>query len=297
MINMFKLYILISLLLRANIVFAVEKTEDRFDIKLSQHGRDKNKIGKPALIQFTYPEDKERSYLVDAALKGIYAPAGTDLEVSGILEIHKNTLVDKEYDTSTISIMAGKYLLKSDCTDVPGLTGIKTCKNNLFGDASISYQKDNERDKESILAILEFSGTAADWYLNNVHPTSNFPAYWSPTFGLEYENFIKSVDGKEGDLGRLYGNFEIGIYPFFNDLKGRLSLTISYSLWIDFSKDDDLGIEDDSHNFRRADVYYLLTPNDNKVAVSLVLSWFDGEDPRNKKPNQEYIQFGLGIKY
>ena len=287
---------MLILLIGSNSVHSSD-SGDRFDFKLSQHSRDKNKISKPALIQYTNPKDKKESYLLDAAIKAVYAPSGSSIETTGMIEVHKNTLIDKEQDTLSLGVMVGKYLIESGCTNIPGVVGVKVCKNNLFGDASVSYQKDNENEKKSVLAVFELSGTVADWYLNNVHAKSNFPVYWSPIFGLEYEDYITSNDSKEGSLGRLYGNIEIGVYPFFSELEGRLSFTFSHSYWSDFGKDEALKIEDDTHKLNKANISYQVTPSDSKVAVSLNLSWLDGENPRTKKADQQYTQFSIGVKF
>lgn len=277
--------------------FVALSETDHLSVTLRQHSSDKNKIGKPALIQYTNPDDRESSYLLDAALKGIYAPSNSELEFSGAIEAHKNSLMDKKQDTLTLGFAASSYLKKWGLIPIPDQPEVRLYKNNLFGDVAIKYQIDNENQKESVLTVAELSGLIEEIYLNEVSATSNFPAYWSPILGIEYEKFVKSDAGQTGDVGRYYGNLEIGAYPFFNNLDGRLALAASYSHWQDFAKDEALAIEDDSHVLKKISMLYRLTPEESNVAVSISLSWLDGEDPRNKMPLQKYTEFGIGILY
>jgi len=285
--------IIIVLLFINTIYLVADDQPDRWDLQLHQHSQDTNFLYKPALFMYTNPKDSNSSYQIDMALSVVYLPGNSDLEIKAGYEIHKNTLIEKTQDSESINIVASTYTNHSNCSD-------NICTDNVNSSVSINFVKDNTKHTESILTIFEATGINTKLHMN--HITASFPFYWAPVIGLEYENIIESKDNKTGSLGRLYGHLEMGLYPFFNELKGRLLLSTSYSYWVDFNKDKKLQITDDRHILRNAKLSYDLTPKGNKIYgkdidIILELSWVNGEDPRNKKEKQEYTQFGLGIKF
>lgn len=272
--------------------------EDNFSWSLRQHSRDKNLISKPAQIQFVDSKDKDNSYNIDAAIKRTFAPENSNKEYAVSYEVHKNTLIDEEQDVQSINGLVGGYVTKWGCeTD----SGITVCPNALQYDASISYQNDSENDKESILLVTELDVLNPKYRIGNWHGEPKHHWYWAPTLGLEYEDFIDADDGAEGEVGRLYGKVEFGYFPFKKEFDSRIQFSMSFSQWEDFAEDDRLDTDDDSHRNRSATLSYQITENNDddskKPVISISLEYMNGEDPRNKKLDQEYTSLAIGILF
>jgi hypothetical protein len=275
-----------SILLFLTVVSNSASAQVLDQITLRAHSTDKNLTAKPALVQYTDADGKDSSYLLDAALKYTSRDFAPGFDLAMALEAHKNTLVTRKQDTRSVKLI-GSYQWRTDC-------GVR-CVDSVDLDGTMEYQDDSAKDNESSLVYFELAGVNEDLRLNAIG-TEALPWYWAPTVGVEYEDFNKSAAGNTGDLIRLYSDLEIGFYPFFETLEGRLSLSGNYSHWRDSGKDSSLQISDDSHELTQISLRYSLTPADSKIGVALSLDWLDGENPRTKKEDQQYFQIGLGIK-
>ena len=274
---------------------------------LSQHSIDKNKTSKPAMLQYTNPDEGKSSYNIDGALSYLHTPDKTPndmtLEYGFSIEGHKNTLTDKLQDTLAVKAHGFMQLLEGGCVSttavIDGVThtvpGVEVCTNALWGSVALGHQTDNEKNTESIQLINEYTGVFKDLNIN-VPPSEGTYWFWSPTIGLEYEDFIKAPDNKKGDLMRIFARIDATLVPLPKDFDA-LSFSFSFANWKDFNKDSSLDIADDSHSLKQFSMSYRLTPKDYPLEVSLEYTWFDGENPREKKIEQKYSQIGFGFSY
>jgi hypothetical protein len=262
-----------------------------YEWSLQQHSHDKNLVTKPAIIQYTNPDEGDSSYAVHAALKGTLIPEKGNWEYNIATEWHKNTLTSKEQDTRSLSLSA-----EGSWGDIMRGWGI-------IPDLSLAYKNDSVNNAESSLVIAETGYIYGKAGLNKLIGPSQLKWYWSPVAAIEDEYIFEAKDnGPTGNVIRLFGKATLEIFPFFSKLdNGRLSLYASYSYWYDLSEDSEIDNGDDSHDLVKCGLSWRLTqePKDNEknVAVFLSLERVDGENPRTNRPNQEYTMVSIGVSY
>lgn len=289
-----RILILLTFLCPLNTVFA-----DGFDWKLRQHSRDKNLISEPALINYTKPSDKPSSTATDFAIATTFLPENLNWEYSLSFEKHKNTLVSKPQNVEAL-VMA-----------VEGSFGNVERGYSFVPEISLAYKIDKQNDSESVLAIAELTGIYGKYGINFLMGNDKLKWTWSPTIGMEYDNIVdarddsendQNSDGLNGSVGRLYTDIDITFYPFFAKLdSGRLSVSLSFSNWSDFSESNLIDDGKDSHSLQSHSIKWQLnkTPpeGEKRITTTLSLKWLDGEDPRNNKADQTYHGISLGFLY
>ena len=260
----------------AGLLLSINSSAESF--KLRAHSSDKNKIGKPATVQYV-DADSEDSYSIDAALTYLFLSSASETDWSLGIEAHKDTLIDKEQDTLEFYVSADRQWLSKKA-------------NTLSMAITPKYQRNGEKDSESFLLISEFWGSVDSLRLNGFGPGDSY-WYWAPTFGIEYENVLEDDDDQEGDLFRIYGQMEVAGWI----IKDELSFSLSHSVWRDVSKDDDLGIADDTHELSEASIKYSLGETKSGGEFSIAVDWLNGENPRTKKQDQRYTRLSFGVKF
>lgn len=282
--------LIVLVLVINNFMSEVFASED-FEFTLRQDGKDKNLLDKPANVTYVDPDEGRSSYNVNAALKGTYAPTGTNWEYGLTLEAHKNTLINKEQDIVIFDINS------------EGSWGNLESGYRIRPDFSIGLKSDQESDAESVQAIAELAFFYGKLGINKALGGDNFRWYWAPTFALEYEDISGEGDNPDGDVGRFYSDIDLVFYPFFKKTDGgRLSVQLSYSNWQDFSEDSRIDDGDDSHELASLSINWQLRKSPEKgephhFIPSIGIVWLDGEDPRNNLPEQDFTQITFGLLY
>ena len=258
---------------------------------LAKHSRDKNLISKPATLQYTFPDNGRSSYSIDGALKATFLPDNSDCEYSLAIEDHKNSLIDKKQDS--LSAVLGVETSVGD---------LETKGYVLIPDVSVAYNSDRVKKNSSLLIIGQLSAAHGRLGINKLKGNDIIKAYWVPTIGVEYRNVLDSEDDITGNVTRSYVNVAATVYPLYEVLdNGRLSITISFTNWLDLSESSAIDSGADSHDLFKCGISWELTDKPpegtKKISVTLGLEWLDGEDLRDNKEQQRYGQVSLGFKY
>lgn len=259
--------------------------ENACPIKLSQHSTDKNKISKPAYVQYINSkkddvsnEDKE-SYSLDAALS-ISCPLNEKNEYMLAIEGHKNDLTSKE--TDSLAFRAG--------------WSTNSYRDNGFGFmTSIGYISNEVEDAKSVQLIADLDFLKEEWHINDYWIGDSSAFMWSPTLAVEYEKVIEQADKKEGNV--LRGKFGIsGTYSFWEDKDAevyRLVFNADYNKWLNFNDSTELELPND-HELTTLSLSYIIEKTES-YEISMSYKYQNGEDIRNKIAENEYVQIGLGI--
>lgn len=259
---------------------------------INRHSTDKNLTTKPALFQYTDPSSGDSSKLIDISIAYAFSKENSNKEFSFAIELHQNTLTDKEQDTLSFKANMFTDFVSKDCKK----NGQEStyCAEQLFGTYSLSFQQDLVKNTESIIFINEYVGQYPALKINSLLNENN-RWNWSPIAGIELEEVIKAEEDREGFVGRLYLGSDLNLKPFIGKNSKKLIITLSYRHWENFGKDERLAIVKDSHNLKTVKVSYPLAKSKN-FTLSLELARFDGENPREKKEKQVYNQVALGFK-
>jgi len=256
---------------------------------------DKNKTDKPAQLQYTNPDEGRSTVATDVGVAVAYLPSESS-SATNIWEYmlgaehHRNTAQSKKQNTALASISAlGVVAVQDNAT--------------LFPSASLSWKEDKEKDSASWMASARLALASKQLWLGHVIPIGVTGLLFEPGLGAEYEDVIDSPAGLTANGNALRGVYwiEATFYPLYtvdtgadSTLGERLELVASFKQWQDLAESnfaDELG---DRHTLIQAGVQYFF---DTDKHFGVALTFVNGENPTESKPDQEYVQLSLLVKF
>ena len=268
---------------------------------------DKNGATKPAFVRYTEPAGEMREYQIDAGLSLDFIADSPLLEGDLLIgtEVHKNTFLEKEQDSSTISFSYEPTLASWGSAD-QGL-------GELMARVLVSYKRNLVKSAESAIPTVEFDwlnkslsiGTYSDDF-----ESARFPYQTNVSFGVHQESILDAAEGDPtGGITRAYVATELAIYfgdlPWKTPKDGKLKdpeldfsygarLLLEHTYWNEFSKSRDLDTGNDDLELFRATLEIGLTEENQ---VSLGLTYQNGEDPLNGLEDQEFLALGFNFRF
>lgn len=264
-------------------------------IKIRQSFESADTKPEPATITYTNPKGKASSYLVDAAF-GISAAANPRQTITGLVEYHRNTLVDEETNTLqaglSYELFANKEFMTGDNPAVNGATTIIT---------STAKYSDNRIDK---VRSFQLSGEVTRLYAPGI--IKGFvPNVWHqvgkqlaieyfPSVGFEYEGRFKTEEAEQkGSILRGMGKLNISIYPLSGALNNNAELFFNSAYRHDVI--NSTGEADRTHPSVETGVNFVFFRKDGKK-ISLGGSYNKIDDPALGKEKQEFLLIALKVK-
>jgi hypothetical protein len=258
-------------------------------LKVARSLTDKNLASKPAQVQVTMPRDQHTSYAVDLGVgyTKTIVPGGTNaraqLDLTSGAEYHRNTLADKQQDTTLLS--------------VGGDAQVGELTNGFavwFPGVAAKFKKDRIKTTESILPTLSLTLASKPLRIGEligIH--TSVPWEWQPSVAIEEEHDTRAPAGKpRGRVDRSSEELDLNFYPLFRLVKTRVELALTGRAWQDFAKSRSLDTGSDRHYLRKASLtYYLDEPRRFGIGIDRV----SGENPSEGQPNQHYTQLTLKI--
>jgi len=273
------------------------------DIKLSDFSlvrsfQSNSGVLKPALVSFTIPDEKENSFLINAAvgidISSLFFDRDKKLvKIYPNIEYNRNTLIDKDQDQLNLGL-AFKYIVLNSSTFIPTFT------------SSAKYSNDYIKEIKSFQGEIFIAPiwTGVNTSINNFFVPGNLVKIgkigfeYIPCFGLEVEMRNKAEkDSLIGDIYRFVFKLESNLYLYPKcDSTGKfqyhyieVGVDYNYRSEISNSTEDFLS----NNNFFKCSVNYTIFKYDNLDAkVGLDYVW--GANPNKAFEDQNY--YGLSIK-
>jgi len=254
-------------------------------ITLAQSVIDKNSIQKPAALQLVLPSGGKDSYSIDAGLtwNGLYGQwLGSLWEVGPSVEYHRNTQTKTPQNT-----------FQAGLSVVDGFGDPGTVFHYVQG--VVQYKDDRIMSGQGVQASLSYTLVNWDLAIGFARGPDVLQYMWQPTAALQYEgadNVLKT--GKSGEVGRVKGHVEAGLYPFGKRLEKRIELITQESYWYDAAQDDAYDRVQRGHNLFEASGNYWIDVTQN---LGLGIDYLRGDNPEQGLARQETVMLSLKAKF
>ncbi|HEY5536594.1 MAG TPA: hypothetical protein VIL99_16875 [Ignavibacteria bacterium] len=267
-------------------------------VKSFQSNQDQSK---PAIVSFTIPEDKESSYLVNAAfgvdISGLFLDRNTKLvKLYPNIEYNRNTLVNKKQNQLS-SGLAFEWIILTGSKFIPTFTSSAKYSND--------YIKKIESFQGDIFIAPKWTGV--DPSIKNFYVPDNFVKVgkngffgfeYVPYLGAEIENrFNSQKDSLIGDIYRFVFKLETNFYLLPKiDSSNKfqyyyIELNIDYQYRNEFSNSSKDFLS--NRNYFKGSLNYTIYKNDN-IDAKVGLDYVHGADPTKAFEDQNY--YGLSFK-
>lgn len=270
------------------------------NITLRQSFQSKNDKAEPAIFTYTNPEDKDESWLVNAAIGyNFICSSNLVLTVDPYIEFHKNTLVDKEQENWQAGV-ASEWQVRD--------MSKKAWSPILIG--AIKYNVDKVKENNSLQGNLYFTplfkGKGGEWeYFWIPNNASNFGKFcqfvYTPYIGFENENRTKTeLETASGNIYRAYFRVTTSItfLPFdtAEAVKGRFEFNFDWQYRDVFYENvDDLNVS--FHKFITAGFSYtFLNIGEGKKTAKIGFDYTDGDNPSKNFEDQSFYAITLKVK-
>ncbi|TGD59513.1 hypothetical protein [Flavobacterium humi] len=275
-------------------------------IAISESMETYEQIGEPAQLQFTFPKDKQESYVINLGVSyQLNKPENTEVEerwkTKVKAEFHKNTLLEKEQE----NLEAG-YQGQWRFSKVPDST-----KTMLYVIFDPKYAYDGIENRSSLVSNMMFTMTSTTSSFLKFNRDNSFGkrVNFVPTFFLGaqlQDNFKASDENKEGFILRPVFSGSAALY--FNKPEKRGVLTLDgtkkekpqegiVKLSVTYTGRKDMinnTANDEGYTSllkAKAEVFLLNTP----IRVTIGGSFNKGSDPMKGLAKQEYWLLSLNV--
>jgi hypothetical protein len=254
-------------------------------LTLAQSVFDKNSIQKPAAFQFVLPSGGTNSYAIDAGLtwNGLYGEwLGSLWEVGPSIEYHRNTQTKTPQNT----FQAGLSI-------VDGFGDPATVFH--YVQAVVKYKNDRINSGQGAQVFLSY--TLANWDLavGFARGPGSLQYMWQPTVGIQYESADDVFKTKRsGEVGRVKGHLEAGLYPFGEKLQKSIELVAQETYWYDAAQEGAYDGRQRGHNLFQASGTYWIDATHN---IGIGTDYSRGDNPEQGLARQETVILSLKAKF
>lgn len=263
---------------------------ESFQSKLSE--------AKPAVISYTAPEEKEESWLLNAALGYNFSRHWkSNLTFEVYAEYHRNTLVDKEQQNWQSGLALEWQIQK-----------MITPKWSPILLSTVKYNEDLEKDVASLQGNLYltpiFKSKGFDWrYFWVPHIKSDLGTlarfHYTPYIGFENENRIQATEMEdEGNIYRLLGRITAALefFPLSEKWGNKIQLTADYHYRWNFSEDVE-SLTQEVQDFLTASVNYkFFSEDEGKREAMIGFDYVNGANPTKNFEDQSYYAVAFKLK-
>ncbi|MDF2434142.1 MAG: hypothetical protein JWP44_3773 [Mucilaginibacter sp.] len=289
------LFLGFALLLTACGAFAQEHkdTTGIFSLKNFQLQNTFDESGKkpsPAQFQFTLPDGKAKSWLIDAGLAYKFAQSAT-FTSKVLVEFHKNTLIDKTQENLSAGY-SGQWLQKADHWQQLITAGAKYVHDWKDSTHSLAVTGNYTLFKADQGFRVNAPGYLAD---------DAFTYLLTPYIGFEYQQIIQSkASTQTGTIFRgLYnvsGAFAVNKHnpdPVNNAPHKLIEASLDYTGRDAFTNQTGNG-ENGTHLFKAGLSFYIV--DQESTQVSLGVTYNDGSNPLQGLKPQKFWQLTVNIQ-
>ena len=264
-------------------------------------------LSRPAQFVFVAPSKGDSTIAADLAAVGTFSiplkAADSEIQLGPTIEYHRNTAPKKEQD----SLRTGGALsaIIGDIAE----DGVLPAHSLQL---SPTYLRDNEKDEESFLATFDYipianlryfpvgriRGIAGSDPKTETWDWRYLRVRWLPVVGFDFQDVLRTNTPKDptvakaptGSELRLYASLSIGLYPFAEALDSQLELQVSRDQWFGVYETNGVHPGDDTRGLFQTSLTYFL---DSEQRIGVAVSYVDGQNPRQGKPDQTYWQLSL----
>ncbi len=295
-----KFYLLVLFALPGFTANAQIKPSDISLVKSYQSSAGK---AKPAIASFTIPDQKDNSYLINAAIgldiSSLFLDRDSKLiSISPHVEYNRNTLIDKEQNLF-ISGLAFDWVIPGERKFTPRIIASQKYSHN--------YEKQIQSLQGDILLAPKWIGFNTDfknfWVPDNfvkAGENGTFGFEYVPSFGLEFDHRYKATaDSLVGNIYRFVAKLETNIYLFPKfDPDGKYlyyncQLSVDYNYRNEFANSSSDPLP--GNDYLTVSLDYVLFKNDD-VDTRIGIDYVNGSNPNQGFEKQNYYCLSFKIK-